>query len=147
MNWLPLILVWPFLVFFVLFEPPFSWLTIGAIVVCATVICIAYYVLRNALVSKGAATSELDAISKGIKRSSAVTILIAVPIFAVTLVSISLLAGALGFRDTFDYGLHVTAQIAISLSVMAAAAFLGWRLKGRKVYEKYIPKLNGGETQ
>lgn len=146
-NWLPLILVWPFCVFMVLLDTSFSWTRLGVIVICGTVICIAYYVLRNALVAKGAAKSDLDAISKGIGRSSVATILIAVPIFGVTLISLSMFAGALGFGNTFDNGLPVIAQIAISLFLMAACAFIGWGLKGRKVYEKYVSKLNVGESQ
>ncbi len=105
-------------------------------------ICIAYFSLRHFLVSKGAAKSDLDAIARGIGRSFVFTLLIGGAVLLALLGAIVVSANLIGVWDTIAHGLHVTAEIAICMSIVAASSYIGWRLKGKSVYEKCIRQLS-----
>lgn len=146
-NWLPITLLWPILVTMALLDIGFSWITLSVMVICGTVICVAYYILRNVLVSKGAAKSDLDAISKGIGLSVAATAAVGGGITFVTMLSVMLFANAIGVYETFVNETNLVLQFVIANVIVASAAFIGWRLKGRYVHEKYVPNPIGTESQ
>ena len=142
--WSALVLVVPVNIGLTPLEFPFS-MSLLVKGICATalviLIIIGYFALRHILVSKGAAKSELDAVSKGIGRSFVFTALIAFPtgfaLLGATLISVKLL----GFWDTFGNDLHVTMELAICMLWVAVPTYIGWRLKGKSVYEECIRQL------
>ena len=146
-NWLPITLLWPILVTMALLDIGFSWITLSVMVSCGTVICVAYYILRNVLVSKGAAKSDLDAISKGIGRSSAATALIGGLIAVVTMISISFFTKTIGVYETFVNETNLIMQFVVAFTIGAISVYIGWRFKGRDVYENYVPNPIGTESQ
>lgn len=147
MNWLPLLLLLPFVVTIALLDIGFSWIRLGVTVICGVVVCIAYYILRNLLVSKGAARRDLDAISKGIGRSTAATALIGGLVFVVAFALISIFTKATGTYEAFVNETNLVMQFVIGLTMIVMSVYLGWKIKGRKVYEKYLPKPVVGESQ
>ncbi len=101
----------------------------------------AYKTLRRVLVSKGAAKGDLDAVTIGVISSTGFTALIAFPtgfaLLGATLIAVKLL----GFWDTFNQEMPVTTELAFSVFWVAVPTYIGWRLKGKSVYEKCIRQL------
>ena len=120
---------------------------LGVLVIYVTAFTIAYYTLRNRLVSDGAPRDELDAISKGIARSSGATAAIGGSIAVVTLLSISIFTNAIGVYQTFANETNLIMQFVIAITIVSISIYIGWRFKGRDVYEKYVPKPVGGESR
>lgn len=146
-NWVHVLALWPFLITIGLLDVGSSLTGLGVVVTCGIVIAVAYYTLRNWLVSKGAPKDELDAISKGICRSAGATALIGGLIVMVPMVSVSMFTKALEVYETFLNETNLIMHFVIANVIVALSAFIGWRLKGRKLYEKYVPKPNNGESR
>lgn len=147
MNWLPVLLIWPLLLTIVLLDVGFSWIGLGVLVVCWATIFSAYYIVRSVLISRGATKSDLDAISNGVCRSCGATALIGVPIALVTLASVSLFTKAIGTYEAFVNETNLVMQFLITVTIFVVPAYIGWRIKGRSVYEKHLPEPAVGESQ
>lgn len=140
MNWLPVLLIWPYLLVTALLDVGFSWIGLGGFFVCWATIFTAYYILRSVLISRGAVKSDLDAISNGVCRSCGASALIGVPIALATLVSISLFTKAIGTYEAFVNETNLIVQFLIAVTIVVVSAYIGWRIKGRSVYEKHLPE-------
>lgn len=122
------------------------WIFLSISIVGGISLLVSFFVLRNALVAMGADRKQLDAIWKQSAFSFGALVLVALPVYVLVMaigIGIIKLIG-LGFTET--NALILTTAVALSFICLLVSAFVGWRILGRKVFNKYayIPNLNSG---
>ncbi len=105
-----------------------------------------FAVVRSAFVSMGADRKQLDAIWKQTAFSFGAIVLVALPVYVV-LIAIGIgIVKLIGFGFTETNVLNLVAAVVVSCICLLASASVGWRILGRKVFNKnaYVPSLNDG---
>ncbi len=140
-NWMMLCWVWPFLPLMVIADKTLlGFVVISILVLGVTVLLVLYFKLRRSIVATGIARSHLDEISKGISRSFAASIVVAIPVLLGIFFALKWSLALLGIWDSIDQANLIT-KLTTSYAMIALSGYIGWLIWGRGVYGKRVISL------
>lgn len=107
---------------------------------------VSFVTVRNAFVSMGADRKRLDAVWKQTALSFGAIVLVALPVYAVLMAIGIGIVKLIGFGITETNVLNLVAAVVVSCISLLASALVGWRILGKRVFNKYayVPSLNDG---
>ncbi len=105
---------------------------------------VSFVAVRNAFVSMGANRKRLDAIWKQTALSFGAIVLVALPVYTVMMAIGIGIVKLIGLGLTETNFLILVAVVVVSCICLLASASVGWRILGKKVFNKYayVPSLN-----
>lgn len=137
-NWLRFLWIWPFIPLMVISgKTTLKYVVISVLVISTMVLVVMYHKLRRTLIAKGIEKTELAAFTKGIGRSNAASIVVAVPVLLGTVFVLKWTLTSFGVWDSVDQ-VNLMTKLAGSYAMIALSGCIGWLLWGRRVYSKRV---------